>query len=81
VDTITGTRNPKEAVMSDDARSANAWDVGLAFPIPLRQLMPWMLLGVAILGVLLFLLGMYQGSAWLHELLHDGRHLLGFPCH
>jgi len=40
-----------------------------------------MLLGVAILGVLLFLLGMYQGSAWLHELLHDGRHLLGFPCH
>ncbi len=67
--------------MSDEVRSLNAWDVAFAPAIPLRELMPWMLLGVAILGVLLFLLGMYQGSTSLHEFLHDGRHLFGFPCH
>ena len=81
VNTVTGTRNPEEVVMSDDVRSVNPRDVGFALPIPFRQLMPWMLLGVAVLGVPLFLLGMYQESTWLHEFLHDGRHLLGFPCH
>gem|GEM_PF-228502 len=81
MNTVTGTRNPEEVVMSDDVRSVNPRDVGFALPIPFRQLMPWMLLGVAVLGVPLFLLGMYQESTWLHEFLHDGRHLLGFPCH
>ena len=54
-------------------------------PFPLRQLLPALLLGV------LFLLTIYlvqydqgvlsQSGSFLHELMHDGRHLLGVPCH
>jgi hypothetical protein len=54
-------------------------------PFPLRQLLPALLLGV------LFLLTIYlvqydqgvvsQTGSFLHELMHDGRHLLGVPCH
>jgi hypothetical protein len=60
----------------------------IAIPvIPLRELLPW-----AIFGGLLMLLAIYfvsaeQGATSLisgrtvHEFVHDGRHLLGFPCH
>ena len=55
--------------------------------IPLREWLPW-----AIFGGLLFLLAIYfvgaeQGATslisgkYVHEFVHDGRHLLGFPCH
>ena len=54
-------------------------------PFPLRELMPALLLG------LLFVLTIYlvqydqgvlsQTGSLLHELMHDGRHLLGVPCH
>ena len=55
--------------------------------IPVREVLPW-----AFFGGLLFLLAMYfvgaeQGAlslfdgTYVHELVHDGRHLLGFPCH
>jgi hypothetical protein len=42
---------------------------------------------VVMLAVLtLYLVGLDQGAisqsgAFLHELMHDGRHLLGVPCH
>ena len=54
-------------------------------PIPLREVLPWAIFGaVALLaiyfvgaeGATSFFNGMY-----VHEFLHDGRHLLGFPCH
>ena len=55
--------------------------------IPIRDLLPWV-----IFAGLLFLLGVYfvgaeQGATsifkgmYIHEFVHDGRHLLGFPCH
>jgi hypothetical protein len=55
--------------------------------IPIRQILPW-----AVFAGLLFVLVMYfvsteQGATslfdgtYVHELVHDGRHLLGFPCH
>ncbi|CAG7590983.1 CbtB domain-containing protein [Rhodococcus opacus] len=43
--------------------------------------------GVVLLALLtLYLVGFDQGSIsrsgmYLHELMHDGRHLLGVPCH
>lgn len=55
--------------------------------IPLRELVPWVLFAGALLLTLLYLVGLDQGatSAFsgraLHEFMHDGRHLLGFPCH
>ncbi len=54
-------------------------------PFPLRQLLPALLLGV--LFVLTIYLVQYdqgvlsQSGTFLHELMHDGRHLLGVPCH
>jgi hypothetical protein len=57
----------------------------LAQPIPARSLAPWSLLaGLAFLA--LYLVTMDQGAIsqsgnLLHELMHDGRHLLGVPCH
>jgi hypothetical protein len=55
--------------------------------IPIRQILPW-----AVFAGLLFVLVMYFvsteqsalsvfGGTTVHELVHDGRHLLGFPCH
>lgn len=54
-------------------------------PIPLRQLLPALLLGLLLL-LTIYLVQYDQGlvsqtGSFLHELMHDGRHLLGVPCH
>lgn len=54
-------------------------------PIPLRDLRPALLVAAVALLVL-FLVQFDQGAvsqtgSFLHELMHDGRHLLGVPCH
>jgi hypothetical protein len=55
--------------------------------IPLREILPWAVFAGVILLSLLYLVGMDQGAtsvfsgSMLHEFVHDGRHLLGFPCH
>ena len=48
----------------------------------------WLSVTAFLALVLLYFVGMDQGavsitggSGTLHEFLHDGRHLLGFPCH
>ncbi len=55
--------------------------------IPLREVLPWVVFAGAILLSLLYLVGLDQGATsvfsgqLLHEFMHDGRHLLGVPCH
>jgi Probable cobalt transporter subunit (CbtB) len=55
--------------------------------ISFREIWPWAILFLALLLVQLYLVGMDEGAASLvpghsvHEWAHDGRHLLGFPCH
>ena len=54
-------------------------------PIPLRDLWPWALVA-ALLIVVLYLVTLDQGAVsraglFLHELMHDGRHVLALPCH
>ncbi len=49
--------------------------------ISLRELWPWVVFVASLLVVMLYFVGSFQGLAWLHEFVHDGRHLLGFPCH
>jgi len=55
--------------------------------IPLREVLPWTLFAGAILLSLVYLVGLDQGATsvfsgqLLHEFMHDGRHLLGVPCH
>ncbi len=55
--------------------------------VPLDEVLPWAVFAGFILLSLLYLVGMDQGATSLitgsmvHEFVHDGRHLLGFPCH
>lgn len=66
-----------------------ALPTGAATPlrIPLREVAPWVVLAGAVLLSLLYLVGLDQGAtslfsgSMLHEFVHDGRHLLAFPCH
>ncbi|MBN9508478.1 MAG: CbtB-domain containing protein [Alphaproteobacteria bacterium] len=57
-----------------------------AAAIPIRKVLPWLIFG-ALLLLLLYFVGAEEGATslipgmYVHEFLHDGRHLLGFPCH
>ena len=56
-------------------------------PIPLREILPWAVFGGLMLLLALYFVGAEQGATsifpgmYVHEFVHDGRHLLGFPCH
>ena len=70
-----GTLNPEEAHM----------DHSVAAPIPFEDIRPWLLFA-AFLMLAIYLVQFDQGAisqtgTFLHELMHDGRHLLGVPCH
>ncbi|MEU1617504.1 CbtB domain-containing protein [Streptomyces sp. NPDC005722] len=55
--------------------------------LPIRAILPWAVFFGVLMLVLLYFVGAEQGATSLmsgenvHEWLHDGRHLLGFPCH
>ncbi|GAB3085886.1 CbtB domain-containing protein [Nocardioides zeae] len=55
--------------------------------IPLRALAPWALFFGLLALLALFFVSADQGAVSIpagtaiHEWVHDGRHLLGFPCH
>ncbi|WP_424890852.1 CbtB domain-containing protein [Streptomyces sp. XH2] len=56
-------------------------------PISLKEIAPWALFVGVLMLVLLYFVGAEQGATSVisgenvHEWVHDGRHLLGFPCH
>lgn len=64
-----------------------AGSVGVVPVVPIKELVPWAVFAGVILLALLYLVGMDQGAtsvfsgSMIHEFVHDGRHLLGFPCH
>ena len=54
--------------------------------IPARELLPWLIFaGVFLLAF--YFVGVEEGATsiipgmYVHEFVHDGRHLLAFPCH
>ena len=55
--------------------------------IPVREIMPWAIFGGLLALIAIYFVGSEQGATalfngmYIHEFLHDGRHLLGFPCH
>jgi len=55
--------------------------------IPVRDIAPWAILGLLLAMIFLYFVSTEQGAVSLfkgtsvHEFVHDGRHLLGFPCH
>ena len=56
-------------------------------PLPVRAVLPWLLLAALLALVTMYFVGAEQGATSLldgtavHEWTHDARHLLGFPCH
>jgi hypothetical protein len=56
-------------------------------PIPVRDLMPWAIFVGLLLLLAIYFVGAEEGATslipgmYVHEFVHDGRHLLGFPCH
>ncbi|MBB4618183.1 CbtB domain-containing protein [Sphingomonas abaci] len=56
-------------------------------PIPLAEIAPWAVFAALVAVILLYFVSTEQGAFALfkgmlvHEYVHDGRHLLGFPCH
>ena len=55
--------------------------------IPVGELLPWAIFGGLLMLVAIYFVGGEQGAVsifsgmYVHEFVHDGRHLLGFPCH
>jgi hypothetical protein len=55
--------------------------------IPVREWLPWAVFAGVVLLFLLYVVGCEQGATaitnghYVHEWVHDSRHLLGFPCH
>jgi len=56
-------------------------------PIPLADIAPWAVFAAIVALILLYFVSTEQGAfalfdgMYVHEYVHDGRHLLGFPCH
>lgn len=61
--------------------------ITLPAPIHLRELAPWLIFGGLLLLLMIYFVGAEEGATsivkgmYVHEWVHDGRHLLGFPCH
>jgi hypothetical protein len=55
--------------------------------IPVGKLAPWALFTFLLAAIVVFFISADQGAVSIpagtaiHEWVHDGRHLLGFPCH
>ncbi|MGH3520738.1 MAG: CbtB domain-containing protein [Haloechinothrix sp.] len=55
--------------------------------IPIREIVPWAILVGMLALITLYFVGAEDGATalfsggYVHEFLHDGRHLLAFPCH
>jgi hypothetical protein len=70
-------------MMSDIALAPEA----LPQPIPLRELLPWIVFAGLVALIAIYFVGAEQGATalfsgtWVHEFTHDARHMLGFPCH
>lgn len=56
-------------------------------PVPIRTVLPWAAFFGILMLILLYFVGTEGGALavfsgeGVHEWVHDGRHLLGFPCH
>lgn len=72
--------------MAHTATPAHSGNLSLPI-IPLAELLPWAIFGGLLLILALYFVGAEQGATslfsgmYVHEFVHDGRHLLGFPCH
>jgi hypothetical protein len=72
--------------MSEATVNAGSTPVAIS-PISVAAVLPWLVFAALLFGAAMYFLGAEQGATSLlngtlvHEWTHDGRHLLGFPCH
>lgn len=56
-------------------------------PIPVREILPWAIFLGLLCLLAIYFVGAEEGATsifqgmYVHEFVHDSRHLLGFPCH
>ncbi|MFF5259172.1 CbtB domain-containing protein [Actinomadura viridis] len=68
-------------------QAARSRPAAVPLRVPVRDILPWAVLAFVLGAALLYFVGAEQGATslfagtWVHEFTHDGRHLLGFPCH
>jgi Probable cobalt transporter subunit (CbtB) len=61
--------------------------VAIPSPIPVGDIAPWAVFVGLLLMLAIYFVGAEEGATslvpgmYVHEFVHDGRHLLGFPCH
>jgi hypothetical protein len=73
--------------MTDSAFHSASLDSTPPVVIPVRELLPWAVFGGVLMLLMIYFVGAEQGATsmisgmYVHEFVHDGRHLLGFPCH
>ncbi|MFD7030048.1 CbtB-domain containing protein [Streptomyces sp. NPDC059917] len=73
--------------MAQSTLSAPVTTTGGDAPLPVRAVLPWAVFVGLLMVVALYFVGAEQGATavfageGVHEWVHDGRHLLGFPCH
>lgn len=67
--------------------NANALSGSLPTALPLKVILPWVVFGGLLFVLSIYFVGAEEGATslfkgmYIHEFVHDGRHLLGFPCH
>ncbi|MEI9997554.1 MAG: CbtB-domain containing protein [Rhizomicrobium sp.] len=72
--------------MSDTAFYPAAEPVSIP-AIPVGEIVPWAILVGLLLLLAIYFVGAEEGATslvggmYVHEFVHDARHLLGFPCH
>lgn len=55
--------------------------------VPVGQILPWAVFAGILSLLAIYFVGAEEGATslvkgmYVHEYVHDGRHLLGFPCH
>ena len=55
--------------------------------IPVGEILPWAIFAGLLCLLAIYFVGAEEGATaifggmYVHEFVHDGRHLLGFPCH
>jgi cobalt transporter subunit CbtB len=73
--------------MAQAPSTASTAPRALPAPIPVRELLPWAVFALLLAAIAIYFVGAEGGAMsltngyFVHELTHDGRHLLGFPCH
>lgn len=67
--------------------TATTLPIASTVAIPFRDVLPWAIFAGLLLLAGIYFVGVEEGATavfngmYVHEFVHDARHLLGFPCH